>query len=40
LKIMVGGAPLTKAFADRIGADGFGTNAVAAAEEAKKLMRR
>jgi 5-methyltetrahydrofolate--homocysteine methyltransferase len=34
---VVGGAPVTQKFADDIGADGYGSNAAAAAEVAKKL---
>ncbi len=37
-KIMVGGAPVDKDFADRIGADGYGSNAVAASDLAKQLV--
>jgi methanogenic corrinoid protein MtbC1 len=38
VKVMVGGAPVTQRFADQIGADGFGENAVAAVALARKLM--
>jgi 5-methyltetrahydrofolate--homocysteine methyltransferase len=38
VKIMIGGAPVTKAFADQIGADGYASNAAAAAELAKKFV--
>ena len=38
VKIMIGGAPVTQAFADQIGADGYASNAAAAAELAKKLV--
>jgi 5-methyltetrahydrofolate--homocysteine methyltransferase len=38
VKIMVGGAPVDAAFADRIGADGYGKDAVAAVQLAKKLI--
>ncbi|NIQ97799.1 MAG: cobalamin-binding protein [Desulfuromonadales bacterium] len=38
VKIMVGGAPVDKDFADRIGADGYGSNAVAASDLAKQLV--
>jgi 5-methyltetrahydrofolate--homocysteine methyltransferase len=38
LKIMVGGAPVTEAFADDIGADGFAPNAATAVDKAKELM--
>jgi len=37
VKIMIGGAPVTQAFADQIGADGYASNASAAAEMAKKF---
>jgi 5-methyltetrahydrofolate--homocysteine methyltransferase len=37
-KVMIGGAPVTKAFADQIGADGYASNAAAAAELAKKFV--
>lgn len=40
LTIMVGGAPLTQEFAKQIGADIFTDNANAAAEEAKKVMKK
>ncbi|NOX35133.1 MAG: cobalamin-binding protein [Deltaproteobacteria bacterium] len=38
VKIMVGGAPVTKAFADEIGADGFAPDAGSAARLAKTLV--
>ena len=38
IKIMVGGAPVTQAFADQIGADGYASNAAGAADLAKKLV--
>ncbi len=38
VKIMVGGAPLDAAFAEKIGADGYGKDAVAAVQLAKKLI--
>ncbi len=37
VKIMIGGAPVTQAFADEIGADGYSEDAASAAELAKKL---
>jgi 5-methyltetrahydrofolate--homocysteine methyltransferase len=37
VKVIVGGAPVTQAFADQIGADGYASNAAAASELAKKL---
>jgi methylmalonyl-CoA mutase cobalamin-binding domain/chain len=39
VKVMVGGAPVTKHFADEIGADGYGANAAAAVDLAKELVR-
>ena len=38
VKVMVGGAPVTAAYADEIGADGYGANAGMAVERAKELM--
>jgi 5-methyltetrahydrofolate--homocysteine methyltransferase len=38
VKIMIGGAPVTQAFADQIGADGYASNAASAAELAKKFV--
>ena len=38
VKIMIGGAPVTQAFADQIGADGYASNAAVAAELAKKFV--
>jgi 5-methyltetrahydrofolate--homocysteine methyltransferase len=38
IKIMVGGAPVDREFADRIGADGYGSNAPHGAEVAKELV--
>ena len=35
---MVGGAPVSRAFADRIGAEGFAPDAVKAVREAERLM--
>jgi 5-methyltetrahydrofolate--homocysteine methyltransferase len=37
VKIMVGGAPVTQAFADELGADGYGANAGMAVDRAKAL---
>lgn len=36
-KVMVGGGPISQAFADRIGADGYAENAATAVKVAKKL---
>jgi 5-methyltetrahydrofolate--homocysteine methyltransferase len=38
VKIMIGGAPVTQSFADQIGADGYASNAAAAADLAKRLV--
>ena len=40
VKVMVGGAPVTQEFADRIGADGYAKDAAAAARTAKQLLGR
>ena len=40
LKTMVGGAPVTQRWADRIGADAFGENANEAVEKALKLLEQ
>jgi len=38
VKVIVGGAPVTQAFADQIKADGYAPNAAAASELARKLV--
>jgi 5-methyltetrahydrofolate--homocysteine methyltransferase len=38
VRVMVGGAPVTQAFADEIGADGYGANAGGAVDGAKRLL--
>ena len=38
VKVMIGGAPVTKAFAAEVGADGYGANAGLAVEKAKELV--
>jgi 5-methyltetrahydrofolate--homocysteine methyltransferase len=38
VKTIVGGAPMTQEFADEIGADAYGKDAVSGAEEAKELL--
>jgi 5-methyltetrahydrofolate--homocysteine methyltransferase len=38
VKIMIGGAPVTQAFAEQIGADGYASNAAGASDLAKKLV--
>ena len=38
VKVMVGGSPISKKFADQIGADGYSANAVEAVRVAKELL--
>jgi 5-methyltetrahydrofolate--homocysteine methyltransferase len=38
VKVMVGGAPVTQSFADKIGAHGYATDAASAVDTAKKLV--
>ncbi len=38
IKIMIGGAPVTRNYADEIGADGFAPDAASAVDEAKTLL--
>jgi len=38
IKVMVGGAPVTRKYAEEIGADGYGDNAAAAVDEARRLI--
>jgi len=38
VRVMVGGAPITQAFADSIGADGYAPDAVSALDKAKQLL--
>jgi 5-methyltetrahydrofolate--homocysteine methyltransferase len=38
VKILIGGAPVTRAFAEEIGADGYGSNASTGLEEARALL--
>jgi corrinoid protein of di/trimethylamine methyltransferase len=38
VKVLVGGAPVTRAWADQIGADGFGEDAVGAVKVARSLV--
>jgi len=40
VKVVCGGAPVTQAFVDAIGADGYGPNAAAAVDVVKSLVRR
>jgi len=37
VKVIVGGSPVTQKFADEIGADGYGKDAVAAAQLAREF---
>ena len=37
-KVMIGGAPVTRAYAQEIGADGYAPDAASAVDEAKKLL--
>ena len=39
IKVMIGGAPVTKDYADEIGADGYASDAASATDLAKKLLR-
>jgi len=39
IKVMVGGAPITKGFADQIGADGYGKDAAEAVDLAKEFLK-
>lgn len=38
VKVMIGGAPITQDFADKVGADGFAPDASSAARKAKELI--
>ena len=38
IKTLIGGAPITQAYADEIGADGFAPDAASAADKAKELI--
>ncbi len=38
VKVLVGGAPITQAYADQIGADGYAPDAVSAVRKAKELL--
>jgi methanogenic corrinoid protein MtbC1 len=37
-KVMIGGGPVTREYAAKIGADGYGKDAFEAVEEARKLL--
>ncbi len=39
VKIMIGGAPITREFADQIGAEGFAEDCASAVDEAARLMK-
>ncbi len=39
VKVMIGGAPVTQAFCDEIGADGYAPDAASAADKAKDLIK-
>jgi methanogenic corrinoid protein MtbC1 len=38
VKVMVGGAPVTRSWAQQIGADGFSEDAIGAVGEAKRIL--
>jgi corrinoid protein of di/trimethylamine methyltransferase len=40
VKVMVGGAPVTRSWAKEIGADGYAEDAISAVDEAKKLVEK
>jgi 5-methyltetrahydrofolate--homocysteine methyltransferase len=40
VKVMIGGAPVTQAFAEQIGADGYAPDAAAAADLAKQFVAK
>ena len=40
IKVMIGGAPVTQAFCDEIGADGYAPDAASAADLAKTLLKK
>jgi 5-methyltetrahydrofolate--homocysteine methyltransferase len=37
---MIGGAPISRTFADQIGAEGYATDAIKAIREAERLMAK
>jgi 5-methyltetrahydrofolate--homocysteine methyltransferase len=39
VRTMIGGAPVTQAYADQIGADGYAPDAASAADRAKELVK-
>jgi corrinoid protein of di/trimethylamine methyltransferase len=40
VKVLIGGSPVSKRYADQIGADGYSTNAVEAVKLAKRLLQQ
>ena len=40
VRTIIGGAVVTQEYADEVGADGYGANAVKAVKEAKRLTRK
>ncbi len=38
VKVLIGGAPVTQAYASQVGADGYAANASSAARAAKQLL--
>ena len=38
VKVMIGGAPITRNYAEQIGADGYSPDAASASEDAKKFV--
>ena len=40
VRVMIGGAPVTQSFADKIGADAYGRDAVEAVTKAEALVRK
>ncbi len=40
VKVMIGGGPVTQRYADRVGADGYSSNAVEAVQLARKLIEK
>jgi 5-methyltetrahydrofolate--homocysteine methyltransferase len=39
VKVMIGGAPVSRGYADEIGAEGFAPDCVSAVDEANRLMK-
>jgi 5-methyltetrahydrofolate--homocysteine methyltransferase len=39
VKVMIGGAPVTAEYAEKIGADGYAPNAASAVDKAKELLQ-